>query len=440
MGIATPTTGNRDLKTDSGNSSDWQRRLAVIVEAMQDLSRHTDPQEMVRAYGERMRQIVPSHRRLSLSRRGLTAPRYRVTRSTTWTDEINPWKEKDRLPLFAGGLLARLIYCGAPEVIDDLTWADDDPAAEYLAGCRSLLAIPMYDQGESLNMVVRLRDHPSAFEKSDIPDLVWRTNLFGRATGNLVLKQQLQRAYEDLDRELKIVADIQRSLLPAELPRIPSLDLAAYYRPSHRAGGDYYDFFPLPDGKWGIFVGDVSGHGTPAAVLMAVTHCIAHTCPGPTAPPGRILAYLNHHLVARYTNNSSSFVTAFYAIYDPLSRELTYACAGHNPPRLKRCQDGTLLILDQANDLPLGVAEGVVYPESTERLQKGDQIVFYTDGITEAHNPAGELFGTARLDTVLEQCSLHADALLESLLQSVSDFAEGQPILDDQTIIVARVV
>jgi phosphoserine phosphatase RsbU/P len=344
------------------------------------------------------------------------------------------------LPLLKGGLLGRLIYCGAPEVIDDLTWAADDPAAEYLAGCRSLLAIPTYDQGEPLNMVVLLREEPCAFEKSEIPDLVWRTNLFGRATGSLVLKQELQRAYEALDRELKIVADIQRSLLPAELPCIPTLDLAAFYQPSHRAGGDYYDFFPLPDGKWGIFVGDVSGHGTPAAVLMAVTHCIAHTCPGPPTPPGKILAYLNHQLVARYTNGNGSFVTAFYAIYDPASHELIYASAGHNPPRLKRCQDGTLMILDRVNDLPLGVAEGVVYEEAVERLQKGDQIIFYTDGITEAHSPTGELFGTDRLDTVLEQCSLQAAALLESLLQSVREFAAGRPALDDQTIIVARVV
>jgi phosphoserine phosphatase RsbU/P len=239
---------------------------------------------------------------------------------------------------------------------------------------------------------------------------------------------------------LRIVADIQRSLLPAELPQIPTLDMAAYYRPSQRAGGDYYDFFPLPDGRWGIFVGDVSGHGTPAAVLMAVTHCIAHTCPGAPAPPSRVLAYLNHHLAARYTNLDGSFVTAFYAIYDPASSELTYACAGHNPPRLKRCQDGSLLILDKANELPLGVVEDVVYPESSEHLQQGDQIIFYTDGITEAHSPTGELYGTGRLDTVLEQCSLQAAALLDSVLQSVKDFADGRPILDDQTIIIARVV
>ena len=146
--------------------------------------------------------------------------------------------------MLAGGLLARLIYAGMPELIEDLVWDKDDPAAEFLNGSRSLLAIPMYDQGESLNMVVLLSDLPPPSTRTKSRISSGGTNLFGRATGNLVLKHDLQRAYEALDRELKIVADIQLSLLPAELPRIPTLDLAAYYRPSHRAGGDYYDFFP----------------------------------------------------------------------------------------------------------------------------------------------------------------------------------------------------
>src|SRR5207244_2587168 len=132
-----------------------------------------------------------------------------------------------------------------------------------------------------------------------LPELVWLSNLFGRATNNLVLSEELQRAYQTLDRELKVVGQIQRSLLPARLPTIPTLDLATHYQPSQRAGGDYYDFFPLPAGKWGIFIADVSGHGTPAAVLMAVTHCIAHTHPGPPQPPAKVLDYLNRHLATR---------------------------------------------------------------------------------------------------------------------------------------------
>jgi phosphoserine phosphatase RsbU/P len=420
--------------------SDWREKLALIVDTMRDMSRHTDPQEMVRAYGERMRQLASIDRRVSLSRRGLTFPQYRITRSTTWENEINPWKDKDRLPLLEGGLLADLIYSNETHVFDDLQLATNEPAAEYLAGFRSLLAIPMFDQGESINMVVALQREPAAFPGDQIPDLVWRSNLFGRATGNLVVKEELAQAYEALDRELRIVGEIQRSLLPAQLPRIPTLDLAAHYQPSQRAGGDYYDFFRLPGGKWGIFLADVSGHGTPAAVLMAVTHCIAHTHPGPVMPPAKVLDYLNHHLTRSYTAQNGHFVTAYFAVYDPAEHCLTYASAGHNPPRLKRCSDGSLLALDQARGLPLGITSDMSYKEFRQELQPGDQIVFYTDGITEAHNAHGKMFGTERLDRVLENCSLQASALLETVLTSVAEFTEGRPADDDRTLIIARVL
>lgn len=418
---------------------DWQLRLAQIVELVQEMSRQTDPQEMVRSYGERVRILLPSDRRISLSRRGLTAPKYRITRSTTWADNINPWKEKDRLPLLEGGLIAKLIYGDQPQIIDNLDVPGDDPAAEYLTGHRSLMAIPMFDQGVALNMVILLRKEPAAFPKEELPQLVWLSNLFGRATSNLVLSDELQRAYQALDRELKAVGEIQRSLLPARLPKIPTLDLATYYQPSQRAGGDYYDFFPLPSGKWGIFIADVSGHGTPAAVLMAVTHCIAHTNPGPAQPPAHVLKYLNQHLATLYTSQNENFITAFYGIYSPADRTLTYACAGHNPPRLKRCQDGTMMALDRAGGLPLGITSDVVYDEAVQQLQPGDQIVFYTDGVTEASNPEGKLFGTDRLDHVLENCALQASALLDSVLAAVEEFANGHPADDDRTLIVARV-
>jgi sigma-B regulation protein RsbU (phosphoserine phosphatase) len=432
--------GEKTMTTIDQPPGDWKERLAAIVDLMRDMSLHQDPQEMVRSYGEKMRQLVPLGRRISLSRRGLVFPQYRVTRSTTWKDEVNPWKEKHRLPLLEGGLLAELIYADKTVVIDNLALSRDEPARDYLAGQRSLLAIPMFDQGKSLNMVVLLQEGASAFPKEQIPDLVWRSNLFGRATSNLVLKEELEQAYQDLERELKLVADIQRSLLPARLPTIATLDLAAHYQPAQRAGGDYYDFFPLPDNKWGIFIGDVSGHGTPAAVFMAVTHCIAHTHPGPPAPPGKILDYINSHLVTNYTNTNGTFVTAFYGVYDPAKRLLTYSCAGHNPPRLKRCQDGSLLSLEGARSLPLGILADSTHEETDQQLQPGDQIIFYTDGITEAHNSKGEMFGIERLDHELENCSLQAKALLDSVLSAVDNFAGEHPADDDRTVIVARVL
>src|SRR5437763_5550264 len=183
-------------------TQDWRSRLAIIVDTMRDLSRQTDPQEMVRTYGERMRQLLPIDRRVSLSRRDLEYPRFRITRSTTWTENVNPWKDRDRLPVFEGGLPAELVYGNEPRVFDDLQVADDDPARDYLEGHRSLLAIPMFDRGESVNMVVLMQQAPAAFPGEEVPDLVWRTGLFGRATSNLVLSEELQQAYQAIDREL----------------------------------------------------------------------------------------------------------------------------------------------------------------------------------------------------------------------------------------------
>jgi sigma-B regulation protein RsbU (phosphoserine phosphatase) len=422
-----------------GNADDWRQRLALIVTTMREMSLQTDPQAMVRAYGTRMQQLRPSDRRISLSRRGLAHPHYRITRYNLWKEEVNPWKEPDRLPVLNGGLLAELIYGDEPRVIDDLRVAAHDPAAELLAGQRSLLAIPLFDQGVALNMVVLTRAAPAAYQPEQLPETVWVSNLFGRATHNLVLSEQLKEAYDLVDQEMKVIADIQRSLLPARLPHIPTMDLAAHYQTSRRAGGDYYDFFPLAEDKWGIIIADVSGHGTPAAVLMAITHSIAHSYPGPGYPPGRMLNYINHHLVNHYTTQSEAFVTAFYGIYDPRARTLDYASAGHNPPRLKRCADGTLASLDGGRGLPLGITEGESYREARHVLQPGDQIVFYTDGITEAHNPAGEMFGLARLDEALAECPVGARAVLTQVLGAVERFTAGRPADDDRTVVVAKI-
>jgi len=424
------------LDTTAG---DWQERLAFIVETMRDMSRQTDPQAMVRAYGTRMRQLMQTDRTVSLSRRDLPWPKYRITRSSLWKEDINPWQNKDRLPVLEGGLLGELIYGDEPRVIDEIQIARDDAAAEYFAGMRSLIAVPNYDQGVALNMVVLMRKEPASFQREQFPLWVWMSNLFGRATHNLVLSEELKKAYEAVDYELKVVADIQRSLLPKELPRIPNLSLAVHYQTSRRAGGDYYDFFPLPDGRWGILIADVSGHGTPAAVLMAITHSIAHAYPGPPTPPAQMLNYVNRHLTSRYIIQSETFVTAFYGIYDPADRSLTYACAGHNPPRWKRCAGGGISSLATLDGLPLGIEPDHTYRERTEEFQPGDQIIFYTDGIVEATNSAGEMFGVERLDRVLSQCREEASELLGAVLTALEEFTAGQPPADDQTLLVAKV-
>ncbi len=430
---------NDDQAPGAGALANWQTRLQLVLDTMREVSSYRDPQEMVRAYGERTARINPRDRLVSLSRRGHEYPVVRVTRDSEWTEDINPWREQHRHPRIHGGLLTDLIYNERAVIINDLDVTPDDPGYAYLAGQRSLMALPMFDQGAALNMVLAMRREPHAFREEDLPENVWQANLFGRAVHNLVLSDQLKQAYDAIDAELRAVATIQRSLLPATLPAIPGLELAAHYQTSRRAGGDYYDVFPLADNQWGLLMADVSGHGTPAAVMMAITHSLAHTHPEPPTPPGALLTRLNEQLTEFYTRGAGTFVTAFYGIYDANNRGLRYASAGHDPPRLKRCATGELIELDRVGGLPLGVEPGEVYSESHQPLRSGDQIIFYTDGITEAHNPAGELFGTGRLDRILSRCGTNADVLIADVIAAVEAFAAGRPADDDRTLLIARV-
>ncbi len=429
-----------DLYTDRG---DWRARLDYIVQTMREVSRQTDPQAMVTAYSRRVRRLQPSDRFLSLSRRGVDPPAFLVVRDLIG-DEIDApdrdvWRDRAGLPRLEGGLLGELIYANDCRYIPDLEVDAGDPARDYLAGYRSLLAVPVFDAGEARNMIIVLRREPDAFERTAIPQIVWTSNLFGWATHNLVLRRELQDMYNLLDREMAIIGDIQRSLLPDDLPEIATLDLAAHYQPARRAGGDYYDFFPIGDDCLGIFIADVSGHGSPAAVHMAITHTLAHTQPQRSVHPGDLLTYVNHHLARRYSLDGGAFVTAFFGVYDPATHSLRYSSAGHPPPRVKRCADGSLFTLDQARSLPMGVLLDTEYQPATVTFSPGDQVIFYTDGLTESFNPHGEMYGVERLDEVIGNCQLTAKGLIDDLLARRDAFAEGREPNDDITLLVARV-
>ncbi|MBP3954050.1 PP2C family protein-serine/threonine phosphatase [Gemmata sp. G18] len=416
----------------------WRARLAVSVEVMRELSRSTDPQEMYAVFARRMTQLFPISRHLTISRRGLLGPEYRVARYSLWKDPVNPWKESHRLPVHHGGVLAELLYADQPRIIDNLTLDPEDPAAEYLAGQRSLLAIPHFEHGIAQNMVVITRDDTPTFPRERVADLVLLSNLFARATQTVVLSQAVKEAFDGLDYELRSIAEIQKSLLPAEKPKVPNLDVAVHYQTAKRAGGDYYDFFPLPNDRLGVLIADASGHGAPAAVLMAVAHSIAHTRPEPPQRPGEFLTYMNAHLTRRYTRPTGSFMTAFYAVFDPANGTLSYASAGHNPPRLLRCADGFKLALNRAQKLPLGIKPDEVYLEQTLPLLPGDQVVLFTDGVIEAVNTEGDVFGSARIDEELETCLPSAGALLRAILASHSLFTAGTTAADDRTLVVVK--
>jgi len=419
---------------------DWRERLAITVEVMRELSKVTDPQAMYQVYARRMVELFPTSRRISLSRRQLEYPNYRVTRSSTWPDDLDPWKDAHRLPVHRGGLFAELLYADEPRILDVIELEPSDPAAKYLEDQQSLIAIPLYDGGAAINMVIATREEAYAFPPERFPDLVWMSNLFGRATQTALLSKKLQTANEASDHEMKMIARLQQSLLPARLPEIPTLDLAVHYQTSSQAGGDHYDILALPKNRWGILIADVSGHGALAAVLMAITHSLTKTYTGPPWPPGLLLAYLNRHLTSHYTTEFGYFVTAFYAIYDPDRGTLTYANAGHVPPRLIRCSDGSRHALEGKKRLPLGISEREEYPEEVLHLVPGDQVIFCTDGIVETLNDRGDEFGTEGLDKALVHCPVGAQAMVDAVLAELRRFNGDAPPLDDRTILAAKFV
>lgn len=421
----------------------WQQELEIVDRTMKAISGITDPEEFINAYWNGIGELMPVTDYVSMSRRDVEPPFFLITRSSRFTEYFNPWTQRDRLPKLSGGLLGELAFANRPVVIDDVPsrLKKDDPGYEYLVGSQRAVALPQYDRGEGLNVTVMLLTKDVEPDPAMIPMLHWQSGLFGRGTHNLVLRNQLSKALSALDRELQVVGDIQRSLLPSTLPAIEGFEVATFYQTSARAGGDYYDFFPLSDGSWGMFIADVSGHGTPAAVLMAITHAIAHAQPGTHTPPSALLEYLNDRLTRAYTR-AGTFVTAFYGVLDPKTRVLTYSNAGHNPPRLLR--EGRIKSIDCRGGLPLGIFEQQPYTEGTFKLDVGDLLLLYTDGITEASpaiRPAEgrKLFGVERLDEVLQSCaSTSPQDCLMRVREQVGIFCEGAPPVDDQTLIAVR--
>ena len=252
---------------------------------------------------------------------------------------------------------------------------------------------------------------------------------------------RLARALEELDRARKAVEEIQCSLLPTSLPEIPGFEMSPYYQPSQHASGDYYDVVPLIDNQWGFVMADVSGHGIPAAVIMAVMRTLIHAelPSNRDKSAGEFLEHVNTVMCETYLRDGR-FVTVWAAVLNPVSRRLTYASAGHNPPRLLR--GGSVLALDAAGGYPLGIDPTATYEDVGITLEPRDLLVIYTDGITEAMRPGIdglELFGTEGLDRVLsEYSSDRACDCTELVRKAIAAFTNDAPPTDDQTMLILR--
>ncbi|MBL8293847.1 MAG: SpoIIE family protein phosphatase [Bryobacterales bacterium] len=242
---------------------------------------------------------------------------------------------------------------------------------------------------------------------------------------------------EKLNRELEIAREVQERLFPQTLPTVAGLDIAGGCRPALVVGGDYYDFLELPGGKLGIVIGDVSGKGIAAALLMASLQAsVRGQRMNEGQPLSAVIASVNSLIYESST--SSRYATLFYAHYDPQSREMVYVNAGHNPPLLLRA-GGSVEPLDKGGTV-VGLLPRFPYQQGQVRLESGDLLVAFTDGVSEAQNHAHDEWGEDRLIQVVREANgLSASDLIPRILAAADEFVAGAPQHDDMTLVIVRV-
>ncbi len=244
---------------------------------------------------------------------------------------------------------------------------------------------------------------------------------------------QLRLVRQSIVQELRVARSIQEASLPKEVPTLEGWQISPLYRPAREVGGDFYDFHLLSEGRVGLVVGDATGKGVPAALVMSTTCGMLRLAAQSSSSPGEMLQRVNETLFPYIPPNM--FVTCFYAILDPKSGSLTYANAGHDLPYL--CRNGEAEEL-MARGMPLGLMPGMSYKEKETLLQAGEAALLYSDGLVEAHDPKGEMFGFPRLRARVAEHGGERE-LGEYLLEELYSFVgEGWEQEDDITLLTLR--
>lgn len=367
----------------------------------------------------------------------LEGSRYRLQR--TFGGDAAPWydsgsAESEEVPETPEGRKLRAFLAGESPA----------PPSELLPGARYLLGVPIDIDGSPRGLLAvgdkESRRGVGPFPASDRRTLGLFANQAAIALENARLHLQALEK-ERLEREMQLAADIQRRILPRGAPEVPGYELVGWNRPARQIGGDYYDLFQRQDGRVDVVVGDVSGKGMPAALMVSTLHSALHLLLDQVGVGPALLEMLNRHVFESSTANK--FITLLLAELEPASGRLTYLNAGHNPALLLRhgapASDAVKVEELGASGLPIGVLSGSRFQARGITLEPGDLLCIYSDGITEAESPDDEEFGTARLLALLREHRRRPLAeLLEAIQTATGSFSAGLPQGDDQTLVLLR--
>ena len=325
----------------------------------------------------------------------------------------------------------------SPDLVEIDKLDSDSPAVQALRAAGTRITVPLLSQGELvglINLGPRLSGQDySTDDRKLLSDMANQAAPAVRV-GQLVRQRQAEAEERHrAEQELQVARVIQQTLLPKELPKLPDWQVAAHYQPARAVGGDFYDFIELPKDELGIVIGDVTDKGTPAALVMATTRSLLRPAAQRHVSPGEVLELVNDLLHPDIPPNM--FVTCLYAVLDPSTGRIRFANAGHDLP-YQRTANGTVEL--RATGMPLGLMRGMRYEEMEATIAPGDSVLLYSDGLIEAHNPSGEMFGFPRTK---ELVAAHpgGGSLIQFLLAELAGFTgEGWEQEDDVTLVTLQ--
>jgi phosphoserine phosphatase RsbU/P len=303
------------------------------------------------------------------------------------------------------------------------------------AETRSELAVPLIYKDKVIGVLDLEHTRRGFFTEDHKRTVITLAAQVAIAIENAQLYEQIARQERRLERDLSLARELQFRLLPPTLPKVKHLDIAAKFVPARAIGGDLYDFMSYSLSRTAIVVGDVSGKGAPAAIYAALVSGILRSHAPIEPAPAEMLSAVNYSLGERHIE--AQFVSLIYAVWDDEKRSLHVANSGL--PRPIYCHNGKITLIE-ATGLPLGLFDDAEYDEFNFNAKPGDMFVFFSDGILDARNKAGELFGRVRVERIITaNCDASADTLVKAIFSAVAEHAAGEDAFDDQTVVVIRV-
>lgn len=324
----------------------------------------------------------------------------------------------------------------SPGVVDLTHLTLSSPAVTELREAGVVLVVPLVASGELVGMLQlgpRLSERDYSKDDRELLEALARHAAPALRLGQMVREQEIEaRSHERIEQELQVAQLIQQQFLPKDLPDLPTWSISAFYRPARTIGGDFYDFFTLPDGRVMVVTGDVTDKGVPAALVMASTHAFLREAGPRLVSPSEVLAKVNDLLCEDIP--AHMFVTCLVMVLDPPTGELVFANAGHNLPYV-RCTDGTVREL-RATGMPLGLMPGMTYEQADAVIRPGEHLLLYSDGLTEQHDEHGEMFGFGRARQVLADASPD-DELTDACVTALAQFTGRDVEQEDDITLVA---